>query len=369
MSDFGAAIRDRWALDPFLAHLNHGGYGAAPRPVLEAQSALRDLVERDPTAFYVHDIDERMGVTRRALAEFLRADRAGLAFVTNATIGMQTAIASLAPRDVVCTDHVYLGVRRQLERSGARVTEVPVDLDPQAGPVLDALTETTDLVVVDAIASPSAALFPVAEIVRGAHEHGVPVLVDAAHAPGLLDVDLRELGADYWVGNLHKWLCAPKAAAVLYVAEPFRERTRPLVTGNSAGLGFLAEFDWQGVVDLTALHTAPAAVEFLGGLGWERIRAYSSELARAGAEVVAAALGTSFHASPGCPMAIVDPGRDLTYQQALALRDELFTDHGIEVATTWWRNRAWFRLSAYVYNELGDYERLATAVRVLGLGR
>lgn len=363
MSDY----RELWALDWSVTHLNHGAFGAAPRAALAAQDRVRAELEADPTDFYVHTIDRRLGEVRAYLAAFLGADPEGLAFVTNATAGMQTVLTALAPRDVVTTDHVYAGIRRQLERTGARLTEVPVGFDAPTAPVLEALTETTDLVVVDAIASPTTAVFPVAEIVRGCHERGVPVLIDAAHAPGMLDCRVEELGADYWVGNLHKWCCGPKAAAVLYVAPAHRETIRPLITANSAGQGFLREFDWPGVVDLTALLATPAAIELLGGIGWDAVRSRNAELARDGAATVAEALGTSSFHAEGCSMALVDPGRDLTYDAAFALHMRLHTEHRIQVPLTWWRERAWFRLSAQIYNELADYERLAQALMQLGL--
>lgn len=355
MSDF----RDLWALDWSVTHLNHGAFGATPRPVLEAQDRVRAELERDPTDFYVHTIDRRLAGVRAYLAAFLRADPEGLAFVPNTTAGMQTVLRSVAPREVVATDHVYVGIRRQLERTGARLVEVPVPLEAAAAPVLDAVTPSTDLVVVDWIASPTTSVFPVAEIVRGCHARGVPVLVDAAHAPGMLDVDLEALGADFWVGNLHKWCCAPKAAAVLYVGPGFRETTRPLVTANSAGRGFLAEFDWPGVVDLTALLAAPAAIELLGGIGWGWLRERNAALVRDGAALLAEALGTSSHHAEGCSMALIDPGPDLSYDEGLALHTRLYEEHRIEVPLTWWRDRAWFRLSAHLYNEPSDYEYLA----------
>lgn len=352
--------RDLWALDPAITYLNHGAFGAAPRPVLEAQDRVRAELESDPTAFYVHTFDRRLAEVREYLATFLRADPEGLAFVTNATAGMQSVLASLAPRAVVATDHVYVGIRRQLERSGARVTEVAVPLEAPAAPVLDAITDDTDLVVVDQIASPTTSVFPVAEIVRGAHERGVPVLVDAAHAPGMFEIDH---GADFWTGNLHKWCCAPKAAAVLHVAPAYRDRIRPPITSNLAGQGFLREFDWQGVVDLTALLAAPTAIDLLGGIGWESIRARNSALARDGAALVAETIGTSSFHAEGVSMALVDPGPDLSYDEGLALHRRLYDEHRIQVPLTWWRERAWLRLSAQLYNELADYERLAELLR------
>ncbi len=229
-----------WTIDPGVAFLNHGSFGATPRPVLEAQSRLRAEIEAEPVLFLDRSYADRVAAARAPVAAFLGADPAGLAFVPNATTGVATAVAAfpVAPgTEIVTTDHVYGGVRVVLrnaaERHGATLVEVPVGLAADgAAAVLDAVSERTAIVVVDAVTSPTALRFPVAEVVAGCRARGVPCVVDAAHAPGLVPVDLAALDADCWTGNLHKWCCAPKGAAVLVVREELRDRVRPLVRSH-----------------------------------------------------------------------------------------------------------------------------------------
>jgi isopenicillin-N epimerase len=374
-------LRALWPLDRDTAHLNHGSWGATPTPVLEVQSRLRDELERDPMDFMLHTLDARLRAARRPVAEMLGADPENLAFLPNTTTGVQTVLSSLAWRtgdEVVSTDHVYAGVRQQLQalrdRHGVEVVEVTVDppresLDEVAAAVLAGVTDRTRLVVIDSVASASAMVFPVAEIAAACRERGVPVLVDAAHAPGLVDVDLATLGVDWRVGNLHKWCCTPKGSAVLWVSEERRASLRPLVTSHGYGQGFRAEFDWSGTTDPTAYLSAPAALELLGDVGWQRIRDYQHALAGWAATTVAEAVGTvpvlipQAHAA----MTLVDPGVDLDRAEAERLHLQIFQEHRFEVPLTWWRGRAWLRLSAHVYNVPDEYARLADVLpSVLG---
>ena len=293
-----------WSLDPALAYLNHGGFGASPVRVLARQRELRDDLEASPAGFLVHRLPGLIGEVRARVAAFLHADEAGVVFTDNATTGTQTVITRtrLEPGDEVLTsDHCYPAVLAQLSQAadavGARVVVAPVPL-PVGGraavaqAVLSRLTSRTRLVVVDHVASCSGVIFPVEEIVAEAHRHDVPVLVDGAHATGMLPVDLGQIGADYWVGNLHKWVCAPKASAVLYAAQRWREALRPLVISHGARDGFRSAFDWTGTRDPTALLSVPAALDFFEEAGWQAVRAHNNDLARTGAELVADRIGT-----------------------------------------------------------------------------
>ncbi|HBW18678.1 MAG TPA: penicillin epimerase [Actinobacteria bacterium] len=227
-----------WALDPGLAYLNHGGFGATPACVQAEQRDWQADMERNPTGFLVRQLPDLLDAVRAQVAAFLGADEGGLVFTGNATTGMQTVIAQarLAPGDdVLTTDHCYPAIlaqlRRAADRAGAELAIAPVP-QPAGGravvaeAVLSRLSPRTRLVVVDHVASCSGMVFPVEEIAAECRRRGVPVLVDGAHAAGMLPVDLGRLGADFWVGNLHKWVCAPKAAAVLYTAPQWRDSLR-----------------------------------------------------------------------------------------------------------------------------------------------
>jgi isopenicillin-N epimerase len=366
------AVRALWTLDPEAAYLNHGSFGATPRPVLEAQARWRALMEAQPFEFLYRRYDERVGEARAVVAAFLGADPAGLAFVPNATTGVATVLASLGLRPgdrVVVTDHVYPAVAIGLAAYGVDVRVVP--LDPSApdlaAPVLAEVDERTRLVVVDAVTSVTALVMPVAAVVAGCRALGVPCLVDAAHAPGLLPVDLRALDPDWWTGNLHKWCCAPKGAAVLYARESLRDRTHPLVRSHGTGLGFTAEFDWCGTHDPSAWLAAPAALELLGSLGssnWDSVRSYGRSLASWTARLS----GLPLPVPPARQeaMVLVDAGC-ATYEDAMALRDAMWRDDRVEVGATGWRGRGWLRVSTAPYNRPQDGERLVAALRSRGI--
>ncbi len=362
-------------MDPALAYLNHGSFGATPVPVLAEQQRLRTAMERNPVGFLAHRLPELLDGVRAEVAAFLRADPAGLVFVDNATTGTQTVIAQarLGPGDeVVTTDHCYPAVltqlRRSVEASGARLEVAEVALPAPgraevAEAVLSRLTERTRLLVVDHVASCSGLVFPVEEIVAECRRHGVPVLIDGAHAAGMLPVDLGRLGADFWTGNMHKWVCAPKASAALWVAPRWRDTLRPLVTSHGVADGFWPAFDWTGTRDPTALLAVPAALDFFDRPGWTAVREHNNELARQGAELVADRIGTSPPPADGlaAAMRLVPLPRPLSESDARALERRLL-DLRVVVPVTYHGGWRWLRLSAQLYNSLSDYERLADSL-------
>jgi isopenicillin-N epimerase len=376
-------VRDRWILDPSVAFLNHGSFGACPRPVLDAQAELREQMERQPVEFLWRHLDGRTGHVRDRAAEFLNADPAGLAFVTNATMGVATVLAATAlePGDeIVMTDHAYPAIRNAARKTCAasaanlRVEHVPLPLPPPgdvAAIVLGAVTPRTKLVIVDHVASPTAAIFPVEAIVKACRARGVPVLVDAAHVPGMLDVDVNRLAPDFWTGNFHKWACAPKGAAVLFVAPEHRERIGPLVTSHGYGGSFHAQFDWTGTADPTPYLSIPAALDFMGSLGWERVRRHNHALVLYGQEVVAEILATEIQVPESSfgSMAVValPEGVGATREQARAMQADLYASERIEIPFGSWNDRGYIRLSAQAYNAPAQYERLAAALSTMTL--
>jgi isopenicillin-N epimerase len=362
------AVRALWTLDPDVAFVNHGAYGATPRPVLAAQDRWRALLEADPVDFLHRRYAEHVAPARAAVAAFLGADPDGLAFVPNATTGVATVVRSLGigPGDrVVVTDHTYPAVVTGLRALGAEVVVVPLEVTAPdlAAPVLAAVDERTRLVVVDAVTSVTALVLPVAAIVAGCRSRGVPCVVDAAHAPGLLPVDLAALDPDYWVANLHKWCCAPKGTGVLWVRPGLRSSVRPLVLSHGYGLGFAAEFDWAGTHDPTGWLAAPDALALLGSLGWPALRSYGGALAAWGGALVASAARVTLPVPPErhAAMVLLDCGLP-AYDAAEALRNRLWHADRVEVNAVAWRGRGYLRLSAWAYNRPVDYERLAAGL-------
>jgi isopenicillin-N epimerase len=374
-------VAANWALDPDVAFLNHGSFGATPLPVLAAQDGWRKRMEREPVEFLWRRLSGRIEEARQRAAGFLDADPSGFAFVPNATTAVSTVLASLDLRAgdrLVATDHAYPAVlnalRTTCDRTGAELVLVGIPLPPPPEDdiverMLDVVDPRTRLVVVDHVTSSTALILPAADVVAACREAGVPVMVDAAHAPGMLDVSVRRLRPEYWSGNFHKWVCAPKGAAALWVTDELRDLTHPLVTSHGAGQGFAAEFDFQGTDDYTAYLSVPAALDFMASLGWERIRRHNHELAAYGQRVVAGALGTTppvpedgFASMALCAL----PARLAPDQEAARrLQLRLFEDHRIEVPISWWNGAAYIRLSAHVYNAPEDYERLAAVLATL----
>jgi isopenicillin-N epimerase len=271
-----------FALDPSRLTLNHGSFGACLRATLARQDALRAELEADPTGFFEERYPVLLEETRARVASLVGADPAGVVFVTNATMGVGTVLSSmsasgeLAPGDELCTtDHVYPACRNALaevaQRCGGRLKIAPVPF-PLADPaeveraVLAAVGPRTRLVLLDHVTSPTGLVFPLATLVPALEARGIRVLVDGAHAPGMVPVDLRALGASYYTANLHKWIGGPKASALLWAREDRRASLRPLVVSHGRGHGLFAEFDWTGTFDPTALFAVPAAIDGLSAL-------------------------------------------------------------------------------------------------------
>ncbi|MFG0328297.1 MAG: aminotransferase class V-fold PLP-dependent enzyme [Phycisphaerales bacterium] len=383
------AVRSEWALDPTVTFLNHGSFGATPRLVLEAQRALRDEMERQPVAFLDRGLAEMIRSAREACGQFLGTSGSNIAFVPNATTGVNAVMRSLRfePGDeMLIADIGYPAViktmRRVAERCGATLVTQPIPF-PRSNPaelteaLLAGMTRRTKIVVVDQVSSPTALAFPVAEIVKRCRDAGVLCLVDAAHAPGAFEVDLDELAPDFWTGNFHKWVCSPKGSAVLYVHPDHHAAIVPPVTSHYFEGAFPDEFIWMGTDDPTAYLSIPAAIEFMANLGWDRVRRHNHELARYGRRVVSDALGVEPPYPDGsewynCMSLIALPNsvRAETKKQTDAAQAELYRRTRIEVPFIPLRGRAYVRLSAQVYNAPAHYDALAAGlVDLFGAGQ
>ncbi|MEU4420998.1 aminotransferase class V-fold PLP-dependent enzyme [Actinoplanes sp. NPDC024001] len=367
-----------FSLDPAVSYLNHGAFGALPVGVQRAQQRLRDEMEANPLRFYGTGLVDRVVHTRRHLASFLGADPDGSALVPNTTAGVSLVLQSvpLGPSDeVLMTDHAYgavaLAVRRQCRRTGASARTVAVPLGAPAREVVSRIGAAlrpgrTRLLVVDQLSSATAALLPVREIVAVARRLDIPVLVDAAHVPGMLPVDVGAIGADFWIGNLHKWAFAPRGTALLHVAPAWRRRIDPLVVSWDQELGFPRSVEFQGTIDYTPWLAAPAGVFTLRTLGWDVVREHNAALAAYGQRVVGEALGLApadlpDPGGPGVSMRVVPlpAGLATTVPEAQALRQHISDKLAVETSVNAWGGRGLLRLSAQVYNRAEDYHHLA----------
>ena len=381
-----------WTLDPAVVFLNHGSFGACPRPVLDAQQRLRERLERQPVHFMVRDLEGLLDGARGALAAFLGAESEGLVFVTNATTAVNAVLRSLAlaPGDqLLVTDHAYNACRNALDfvaaAARAEVVVVPVPFplasaDAVVEAVLARATPRTRLALLDHVTSPTGLVLPIERLVRELAARGIDTLVDGAHAPGMLPLDLRALGAAYYAGNCHKWLCAPKGAGFLHLRRDRRDRVRPVVISHGANSPrtdrsrLLLEFDWTGSHDPTPYLSVPEAIRFLGGLlpgGWPELMARNRALALEARRILCEALAVT----PPCPDEMIGSLATVPLPDGSAasprspldpdpLCDALLARFGIEVPIFPWPAppRRVVRVSCQAYNARGDYERLAAAL-------
>lgn len=381
-------LLQHWQLDPNLTFLNHGSFGACPRVVLAAQAALRERMERDPVRFLYLELEELLDAARARAARFFAAKPEDCVFVSNATTGVNSVLASFPFRagdELLVTNHGYRACRNAAEywsqRAGARVVEVPLPLPLRdAETALDAILAKvgpkTRLALIDHVTSPSALVLPVRELVTELRRRGVVTLVDGAHAPGMLALATSELGADYYVGNFHKWCCAPKSAALLVATEEQRATLRPLVIshGHSAHRPqrprAWLEFDWVGTNDPTAALCVPAALDFLESLAGSPAALFEQnrELALEARALLLDELGTA----PLCPAALLGSMAAVQLPPALSARGgealyrALLDRHRIQVPFTEVEpGQLLVRVSAHLYNSLEDYEKLAGALREL----
>ena len=380
-----------WALDPKVVFLNHGSFGACPREVLAHQAALRSEMEAEPVRFLSRELDERLDAARAALAGFLGADADDLVFVTNATSGVNAVVRSLAfaaGDELLTTDHAYNACRNALDfaaaRSGARVVVAAVPF-PVASPdavleaVLARVTPRTRLALLDHVTSPTGLVWPIERLIAALAERDIDVLVDGAHAPGMVPLNLATLGATYYSGNCHKWLCAPKGSAFLWVRRDRQADVRPLTISHGANMPrpgrsrFRVEFDWTGTSDPTAWMTVPRAIAYVGALlpgGWPAVMARNRALALEARRRLCAAAGTP---AP-CPDDMIGslasvilpdgPAAEIGWRRPDPLQWRLFEAWGIEVPVMSWPAppRRLVRVSAQLYNTGEDFARLAGAL-------
>jgi isopenicillin-N epimerase len=384
-------MKERWLLDPGIVFLNHGSFGATPRAVLAVQDVYRARLEQEPVRFLVRELEPLLDAARARLAAFLGADPAGLAFVPNATAAVNAVLRSLVLREddeLLVTTHEYNACRNALEAVAARararivVAEIPFPI-ASPGEVVDRVTARvtprTRLLLIDHVTSPTALVLPVAELVPALAARGIDTLVDGAHAPGMLPLDLARLGAAYYTGNLHKWVCAPKGCAFLHVREDRRDGVHPLAVSHGANSPrtdrsrYHLEFDWTGTFDPTGWLAVPAAIDFMAALrpgGWPALMDRNRALARRGRDILAAALGVEPPAPDGMlgsMAALPLPDGTATTAASLygdPLQDALLARHSIEVPVVAWPRppKRLLRVSAQAYNEEREYERLAAAL-------
>jgi isopenicillin-N epimerase len=385
-------LSTHWSLDPDVIYLNHGSFGACPTAVLDAQQRFRNQLEREPLRFFSREFEPLLDRARETLAQFIGTDPAELVFVPNATTGVNSVLRSLVfePGDeLLTTSHAYNACRNALEfvaqRSGAKITIAPIPFpiestDQVVQSVLNCVSPRTKLALLDHITSQTALILPIQTLVQKLAEQGIDTLVDGAHAPGMVPLNLQDIGAAYYTGNCHKWMCAPKGAGFLQVRRDRQALIRPLTISHGANSPrtdrslFQLEFDWTGTQDPTPYLSVPAAIETIASLipqGWPGVMEHNRTLALQARQILCDALGQSIP----CPAEMVGAIATIPLPQSFgvpnlsrngidALQDWLWETHCIEVPIIPWMNpsQKLIRVSAQLYNCAEHYRFLAAAL-------
>ena len=389
-------LYEHWGLDPNTVFLNHGSFGATPIAVLEEQDRIRRLMERDPVHFVERLSHEMWQNSINELSKFLNADSGGMSFVANATTGVNTILRSLnlsKGDEIIVPDHAYQACRNAIdfvtERSGARtvVIRIPFRIDDESDiidPIISAISDRTVLAMIDTVSSPTGIRMPFEKLVGLIQERGVDVLVDAAHGPGIVPLDIRKLNAAYITGNCHKWICTPKGSAFLHIRDDRREGVKPLTIGHGyssdlpSAEKFRMEFDWTGTRDPSPWLCIPFAISHIGGLingGWTEIMNKNHEMVIFGRDLLCETLDIS----PPTPDSMVSSMSSVEFPwnedvgpapiDGDPIHNTLFDEYRIQVPVISWpnHNRKYLRISAQVYNSKEDYEYLSDSlISILG---
>ena len=380
-----------WSFDSSRLFLNHGSFGACPDFVIEEQRKWQNLMEKEPVRFFEELMPDLLLKSREALGTFLSCSPNDLAFVSNATSGVNTILRSLhfeQGDEILVPNHAYQACRNSIDfvaqRSGATVVVVSIPF-PIDGPqtVIDVMksarTERTKLVMIDTVTSPTGLRMPFEELTSFFEDQGVEVLLDAAHGIGMIPLDLETLGASYVTSNCHKWLCAPKGTAFLYVREDKQNKIQPLTIshGHTFPLGnttrFRHEFDWTGTQDISGWCALPAVIEGMAKLvdgGWGAIMQHNHDLALQGRDILCERLGIEQPCPDemiACISTIRLPG-EIPSKEKMHEPDPLHhilsEKYNIQVPVWSWPSPAgrYLRISAQLYNSIEQYEQLAEAL-------
>ncbi len=377
----GGSLRDLFMLREDVAFLNHGSFGACPKPVFEAYQRWQRELEREPVEFLGRRHNGLLAEARSALAQYVGAEQDDLVFVTNATTGMNIVARSMPLKtgdEVLSTDHEYGAVDRMwrflCQKAGASYVRAPIPVpvgsaDEVVEAVWSRVTPHTRVLSLSHITSPTAIVLPIVELVRRAREAGITTLVDGAHAPGQVRLDLPNLGADFYTGNCHKWMMAPKGAGFLYARSEKQRLLVPLVL--SWGLDpekpgpsrFVDLHEWQGTRDIAAFLSVPEAIRFMQDHDWDRVRGRCHALVRHARAGICEVTGL-LPLTPDSPEWYVQMAAfPLPAVSPEAFQKRLFDEFQVEIPVIPWNSRALLRISIQGYNTEEDVDRLVAALR------
>jgi isopenicillin-N epimerase len=370
-------LRDQFMLNPEVAYLNHGAFGACPRPVFDSYQHWQMEMERQPAEFLGRRVEDLLKFARASLAKYLNTDAENLVYVSNATMGLNTVARSLALRpgdEVLTTDHEYGALHLMWKfvcsKSGARYVCRSIPLPVSSAEEFvesfwEAVTPRTRVIFISHITSPTALIFPIEEICRRAREARILTIIDGAHAVGQIPLNLTALDPDFYSGNLHKWLCSPKGSAFLYARPDRQKMIEPLVIswGWLENGTFVSQNQWQGTRDVAAFLAVPAAIDFQATNHWEEVRARCHALASETRQRIADLTGLSPVSPDDWYMQMVSA--PLPTLEPAELKRRLYDEHRVEAPIVTWNGRHFIRISIQGYNTREDTDRLVSALEQL----
>jgi isopenicillin-N epimerase len=374
-------LRSDFMIDPGLAYLNHGSFGAMPSVVFEEQNRWRRKVEADPIELLGRQCPALVEAAKEDIGKTFGMAPRDFGLVTNATEGINAVLRSLkfaAGDELLTTNHVYNAIRQAMKfiarQSGATYREIEVAV-PVRSPteieqaVLNAVTSRTRLVVIDHITSPTALVFPVEKILAGCADKGVDVMIDGAHGPGMFPLNIERLAPAYYAGNLHKWACGPKGSAFLWIRPDRQSPVHPLVVSHFYEQGIVKEFAWQGTRDFSAWFATPRALQYLAETGWSRIMNHNHAMAVWANEFLCAKWnvqsispldGTLLGSMAAVPL---PPPLDIASTDDVArFQQRLHDEFRVEAPFMTWNGRNYIRPCCQIYNVPDDVERLGSAI-------
>ena len=371
---------DAFELDPQYVHLNHGSYGAVPRDVRLEQDRWRARIEANPTGFFNDEYPQLMRGMASHVARRFGGSAEDWVFCENATAAVSAVLHSLrieSGDEILTTSHGYGAVLKAMallaERRGAKLRIADLsplleNRDAIVQSICGALGERTKLLVVDHVTSPTATTLPIEYIAAGARAAGVPILIDGAHTPGQIGIDVSSLGVEWYTGNAHKWLFAPRGCGILWTARARQHTTRPAVLSHGTDLGYTDAFDWIGTRDPSPWLSFEVAALAHDGFGGAKLMSRNRELAARGARDLSEEFGFRVAGTPdsrGSMAAVLLDANESSAERAAALRRALSDEHRIVVPVYIFAGTLWLRISAQIYNTQDDYQRLARALRAL----
>jgi len=372
-------LKDQFLLDPSVTYLNHGSFGACPKPVFDVYQQFQRELEWQPVEFLGRQHDAMITGAKEALGKFLNADKDDLVFVPNATLGLNTIIRSLKlePGDeILTTNHEYGALNNTwafvCQKTGAKYINYPMPLPVTTHEAFvedfwKGVTPKTKVIYISHITSPTALIFPVKEICRRAREAGILSIVDGAHVPGQIPLDLTDIDADFYSGNLHKWLCAPKGCAFFHARKDKQDMVEPLVISHGwTDPSFVVKNQWQGTRDISAFLSVPAAIKFFEDNNWDQVRATCHELAREARKQINAMTGVEpvspdstewFSQMVMCP---IPADSDVN-----EIKKRLWDEFKIEIPQIDWNGWKAVRVSFQAYNTSNDLETLLSGLQAV----